>query len=108
MNCLALAHALNAWHEDGGALRVVRSRHWGMPHVLHEAQDGTITHYVPPRPLDKPLQSLWGFAGEVRIGDNEVRGPMPLRGIVIGAWLLALGATGWALGRLINRINRRK
>lgn len=31
MNCLS--HALNAWHEHGGALRVVRSAHWGMPHA---------------------------------------------------------------------------
>lgn len=101
MNCLA--YALARWHEHGGALRIVRSRHWGMPHVLHEAQDGTITHYVPPRDLATPLQSLWGFDGEVRVGDNMVRGPMPLRGIVIGAWLLALGATGWAVGGLIRR-----
>lgn len=102
MNCLA--YALNAWHEDGGALRIVRSRHWGMPHVLHEAQDGTVTHYVPHRDLDKPLQSLLGFAGEVRTGDDAIRGPMPLLGIVVGAWLLALGATGWAVGRLWRRV----
>ena len=100
MNCLA--HALNAWHEHGGTLRIVRSAHWGMPHVLHESQDGTITHYVPPRDLDKPLQSLWGFDGEVRTGDDAIRGPMPLLGIVVGAWLLALGATGWAINRLIS------
>ena len=101
MNCLA--HALNAWHTDGGALRIVCSTHWGMPHAQHEAQDGTVTHYVPHRDLDKPLQSLWGFDGEVRTGDDAIRGPMPLLGIVIGAWLLALGATGWAVGRLIRR-----
>lgn len=102
MNCLT--YALSRWHEHGGALRIVRSRHWGMPHVLHEAQDGTITHYVPPRAIDKPMQSLWGFAGEVRTGDVDVRGPMPLLGIVIGAWLLALLATGWAMGRLWRRV----
>ena len=101
MNCLA--YALNAWHEHGGALRVVRSTHWGMPHAQHEAQDGTITHYVPPRTLGKPIQSLLGFNGRVRTGDNGVRGPMPLLGIVVGAWLLALGATGWAMKRMIWR-----
>ena len=100
-NCLA--YALARWHTDGGALRIVRSRHWGMPHVLHEAQDGTVTHYVPPRELANPLQSLWGFDGEVRTGDTEMRGPIPLLGIVIGAWLLALGATGWGLKRMIWR-----
>ena len=102
-NCLS--ETLDRLVTDGGygAFRGSSHSSWGMPHVLHEAQDGTITHYVPPRDLDKPLQSLWGFDGEVRIGDNEVRGPMPLRGIVIGAWLLALGATGWALGRLWRR-----
>ena len=29
--------------------------------------------------------------------------PVPLLGIVVGAWLLALGATGWAVGRLWRR-----
>ena len=101
MNCLT--YTLDKWHADGGALRIVRSHHWGMPHVEHEAQDGTVTHYVPPRNLNKPVQSLWGFAGEVCVGDDEVRGPMPLRGIVVGAWLLALGATVWAIARLWGR-----
>ena len=100
-NCLT--YALSRWHEHGGALRIVRSRHWGMPHVLHEAQDGTVTHYVPPRALGKPIQSLLGFPGKVRTGDNVVRGPMPLLGIVVGAWLLPLVATGWAIGRLWRR-----
>lgn len=58
-----------------------------MPHAQHEAQDGTVTHYVPPRDLDKPLQSLWGFDGEVRTGDEAMRGPMPMLGIVVGACL---------------------
>ncbi|MEN6537334.1 MAG: hypothetical protein ABFD89_27020 [Bryobacteraceae bacterium] len=46
--------------------------------------------------------SVW-LAGEVRTGDDAMRGPMPLRGIVVGAWLLALGATGWAIGRMWRR-----
>ena len=100
MNCLS--HALTRWHEQGGALRIVRSTHWGMPHVLHEAQDGTVTHYVPQQDLDKPVQSLIGFAGEVRVGDDVARGPMPLHGIVLGAVLLLVGACGWALGRMIR------
>lgn len=43
--------------------------------------------------------------GEVRTGDDAIRGPMPLLGIVVGAWLLALGATGWAVGRLWGKRN---
>ena len=101
MNCLA--YARNAWHTDGGALRIVRSTHWGMPHVLHEAPDGTVTHYVPHHDLDKPVQALVGFAGEVRVGDDVARGPMPLHGIVLGAVLLLVGACGWGLKRLIWR-----
>ncbi len=100
-NCIS--YALTRWHEDGGALRIVRSRHWGMPHVMHEAKDGTVTHYVPHRTLGKPIQSLWGFDGKVRKAGKVPCGPMPLRGIVIGAWLLAIGATGWAVGRLWRR-----
>lgn len=101
MNCLA--YALSKWHEEGGALRIVRSSHWGMPHVLHEAKDGTVTHYVPHRALDKPVKSLIGFAGDVRVGDVVARGPMPLHGIVLGALLLCVGACGWAIKRLIWR-----
>lgn len=102
MNCLS--YALNAWHEHGGALRFVRSSHWLMPHVLHEAQDGAITHYVPFRTLDKPIHSLLGFDGKVRKGDNVKRGPMPLLGIVVGSWLLPILATGWVVGRLWRRV----
>ena len=98
MNCLT--YALTQWHERGGALRIVRSRHWGMPHVEHEALDGTVTHYVPHQELEKPVQSLVGFPGEVRTGDSEMRGPIPVRGIVVGALLLAAGACLWALARV--------
>ena len=72
--------------------------------MLHEAQDGTVTHYVPPRALGKPIQSLLGFDGRVWTGDNVARGPMPLLGIVVGSWLLPLVATGWAVGRLWRRV----
>ena len=101
-NCLH--YALNEWHTDGGALRIVRSRHWGIPHVEHEAHDGTITHYVPPRDLAKPVQSLCGFDGAVRVGDDEARGPMPMRGIIVGSWLLAAGVLLWAVSKLWSRI----
>lgn len=102
MNCLS--YALSRWHKDGGALRFVRSAHWIMPHVLHEAQDGTITHYVPPRALAKPIHSLLGFDGKVRTGDNVKRGPMSLLGIVVGSWLLPILVMGWVVGRLWRRV----
>lgn len=101
MNCIT--YALTQWHEQGGALRIVRSSHWGMPHMLHEAKDGTVTHYVPHRPLDKPVKSLIGFSGKVRVGDTVARGPMPLRGIVLGAVVLLVTVCWWALGRMIRR-----
>ncbi len=101
MNCLS--YALTRWHEDGGALRIVRSRHWGMPHVMHEAQDGTVTHYVPFRTLDKPIQSLLGFDGKVRTAGNVACGPMPLRGIVLGSLILVDSVLWLAGGRLWRR-----
>ena len=32
-------------------------------------------------------------------------GPIPLLGIVVGAWLLAVGVIGWAIGRLWRKRN---
>ena len=74
MNCLT--YALSRWHEHGGALRIVRSRHWIVPHVLHEAQDGTVTHYVPFRTLGKPTHSLWGFDGKVVVSNIAPSNPV--------------------------------
>lgn len=99
MNCFS--YALDRWHKEGGALEFVMSKHWGMPHVLHRAQDGTVTHYVPPRRLDKPVKSLFGFEGEVHVGDSIKRGPMPIRGIAVGGLILAASVIAWAIHRSI-------
>ena len=80
MNCLA--HALDLWHEDGGYIVLRKSAARTTPHVLHIGDEGR-QRYSPGAPLGHPA--------------------VPIRGIVVGAWLLALGATGWGLKRMIWR-----
>ena len=56
-----------------------------------------------PAYLDKPLQSLWGFDGVTWDREMADAPPVPIRGIVVGALILAVGVIGWALKRLIWR-----
>ncbi len=100
-NCLA--YALDRWHLDGGYFECRRSSHWGIAHALHRSVDGEVTSYVPPQALRKPAQSLVGFEGDVALGDDVGRAlPMSVLGIVASAWILAIGATAWAVGRVFR------
>jgi len=104
MNCLA--HALNAWHEDGGYIVLRKSSHWGMPHVMHIGDEG-LQHYSPGATLGHPFHALIGFDGVVWDRDMADAPPVPIRGIVVGALILAVGVIGWAVGRLIKQMMRR-
>lgn len=100
-NCLS--ETLDRLHADGGYLSARRSAYWGMPHVLHVAKDGQISNYVPPARLPHPIHALVGFDGVLLDHDPQPAPPMPLHGIVLGSWLLAIGATAWALSVLWRR-----
>lgn len=104
MNCLA--YALNAWHTDGGYLVLRATAHptrfWRPPHALHIGPEG-IQHFAPGATLGHPVQALVGFDGVVWDRDMADAPPVPIRGIVVGSLILAVGATGWAIGRLIRR-----
>jgi hypothetical protein len=101
-NCLS--YSLDLWHRNGGYFVARRSGHWGIAHAMHMSCDGAVTSYVPPDELPTPLHSLIGFGGEVVKGDNpEHARPMSLCGIVFSVWILALGATLWAIGRWLRR-----
>lgn len=100
MNCLSFA--LTRWHEHGGYLVLRKSAARATPHVLWVGDEG-LQHYSPGAPLGHPVHALIGYDGVTWDREMTDAPPVPLRGIVIGAWLLALGATGWALKRMIWR-----
>ena len=74
MNCLA--HALNAWHEDGGYLVLRKSAARATPHVMHVGDEG-LQHYSPGAPLGHPFHALIGFDGVV--WDREMTDAPPAR-----------------------------
>ena len=103
MNCLT--RSLDLLHEKGGwfAARASVYSEWGM-HAIHIDRDGRVTSYVPPAPLLHPVLSLSGFAGDDRHADYPLNArPVPLKMIVVSAWILAIGATLWAVKRAVWR-----
>ena len=104
MNCLS--YALDKWHEDGGYLVIRTTAHptllWRAGHVAHIGPEG-LTHFCPGSTLGHPVQSLAGFDGVMWDRDLADTPPMPLRGVFLSSLILALGATGWAIGRLWRR-----
>ena len=100
MNCLA--HALNAWHTDGGYIVLRKSAARAWPHALHIGPEG-IQHFAPGATLGHPVQALVGFDGVVWDRDMADAPPVPIRGVVVGSLILAVGVIGWALKRMIWR-----
>jgi len=100
MNCLT--HALTKWHTDGGYLVLRKSGARAWPHVLHVGGEG-LQHYSPGAPLGHPVEALIGYDGVVWDREMCDAPPVPIRGIVLGALILAVGVLGWAVGRLIRR-----
>ena len=99
-NCAFYAFA--RWHQAGGYLVLRKSaRHSVVPHVLHQAQGGALTHYVPVDERLSPHRKLW-FDGALRVGDTspDVARPMPIGHMVAGAWLGAVLVTVWAMARI--------
>lgn len=103
-NCLT--YALDRWHRHGGHLVLRKSDHWSLPHVMQRDADG-LHSYVPPKDLAHPIVALFGFEGEARPYDDSPALPVPLRGIVVGGWVLAFTVTWWAAKTFIRRAIRR-
>jgi len=105
-NCLS--HALDKWSGEGGYLLIVRAsdhpwslRHprWVLSHVMHMDSAGYLTSYAPEKDLAHPARALFGFEGQVSSFDASPANPMPVRGLLASAWLLAFGSTAWAIRR---------
>jgi hypothetical protein len=100
-NCLTAV--LDRLVKQGGYACFRGSDHstWGM-HALHVSPEG-LAHYTPGATLDKPSDALMGFDGiwwDRELADAK---PVPVRAIVVSAWIFALGATAWAIGRMLKR-----
>ena len=100
-NCLS--HAFDRLHEVGGYLVFRCSAHWGLPHAMHFGEQG-LSSFVPHRKLQHPVVSLLGFEGCPKDYDLANPLPVPLHGIVIGAWVMAIGATAWVLRRYFIKL----
>ena len=85
--------------EQDGYLVLRKSAARATPHVLWVGDEG-LQHYSPGAPLGHPVHALIGYDGVVWDREMTDAPPVPLRGVVIGALILAVGVIGWALGRL--------
>ena len=96
-NCLS--HALDRWYTEGGYLVLRKSAARTTPHVMHIGDEG-LQHYSPGAPPGHPVRALIGYDGVVWDREMADAPPVPMRGIVLGSLILAVGVIGWALGRL--------
>ncbi len=99
-NCLS--HALDRWHTEGGYLVLRKSSARAWPHVVTVTGQG-LQHFAPGAPLGHPVHALVGYDGVVWDRDLADAPPVPIRGIVLGSLILAVGATAWAVGTLWRR-----
>lgn len=101
-----LFYALDRWEHEGGGILFVRSSHWCMPHVQHRANDGSITHFVPPHDLAASWHSLFGYYGEVSDLDELKREPIKPLCMLFGSVALVLLGGWWALRRAVKNAVR--
>jgi hypothetical protein len=70
---------------------------------MHLNSLGYLTSYAPENKLGHPAEALFGFDGVVGDSDPSPAPPMSVRGIVVSAWLFAIGASLWAVKTLWKR-----
>jgi hypothetical protein len=106
MKLQCLYYALDRINDEGGYIVFRKSTHWLMPHVLHfSTKTRQLTHYVPPDNLNYPWQSMFGFAGVIKVGDDEVCEPMSPLCVLLGTMALWVFGALWLLRR--GEIRRR-
>ena len=96
-NCLF--YALDRVAHEGGSIVFVASRHWCMMHAQHRANDGTITHFLPPTDLNASWHSLFGYYGEVSDVHELDRAPAKPLCLFFGSVALVTLGGWWALKR---------
>jgi len=102
LNCLW--YALDRWHSEGGALVLVASRHWCIPHVQYRDNQGVLTEYRPYSDLPAPCWSLFGFDGYVHEVDaSDHRAPQHALCTLVGTLLLLVMGGAWGVHRLAAR-----
>lgn len=99
-----LFYALDRWSEEGGELVLVKSTHWAMPHCQHRSREGKLTHFVPPHDLSANWHCLFGFYGDVVVGDEAPRLPMHKGGMFLGTLTLLLFGAMWAAIRTVQKL----
>lgn len=107
MKSSCLWYALDKWAAVGGRLGLVHSMHWCIPHVQHHAIGAALpTQFVPLADLRWPWLSLFGFEGQVVVGDphESDRGPMSPACMLLGTVLLFVSGALWVVHRTIKRI----
>ena len=98
-NCLFWA--LDEFVLKGGGIIVTGSNFWKLQHIQRIDKDLTRSQFVPPDALTHPAFGIFGFRGTVEIGDKDwLKRPNPkARYLVIGALLLAVMVSWWAVKR---------
>lgn len=84
----------------------MRSTHWGIPHVMHQAPgEQKVTQLLPHVDFNRTWYSIFGFDGKVVRGDKREaeRGPMPTAGIFVGIVFLWVFSVLWLVANLLGR-----
>jgi hypothetical protein len=100
-NCLT--EGLDRWYSEGGYLVFRKSSNGVWPHVLHVGHEG-LQHYSPGAPLGSPVQALIGFDGVTWDRDLADAPPIPIKGILGGAFLLCGGVIVWVIGKALLNV----
>lgn len=103
-NCLS--YTLERLHKEGGGLlaRPSYNTEWWL-HAVYMSEEGEPASYRPQEPLRRPLRALFGFDGVVDAETGlRATGPLRLRTLLVGAWLLALGTSVWVAYTFANRV----
>lgn len=109
MKSTCLWYALDKWTAEGGAMGLVHSMHWCIPHVHHRAIGAARpTQFVPLADLRWPWLSLLGFEGHVLEGDEHEaeRGPVHPLCMLLGTFLLGVSGACWCIHRAIKKLRK--
>ena len=106
-NCLW--YALDTQAQEGGAVLLVDSTRWCIPHAQHRGRSGVLTQFVPVQTLRYPLMSLAGFEGTIEVGDKDAdkRGPMHPVCMGIGTAILFVSGALWLVTRTVQKLWRK-